>query len=152
MRSVARIVQPRMLLATVTKFGIRYMVMVRVTRVFICVIRCGTLVVAMMVMSTVMMPAVGAVSTGLRLKRRDRFADATTESLGHVCQYVVGLEAQDATVRVRHDLHRHVPVAKMVSGAGEEQRRIGDGFDQFLRRSEDFDDGTVIGPQAIAIV
>ena len=63
MRSVARIVQPRMLLAVVIQLGVHCEVMVRVTGVFMCVIGCGVVVVAMMIMSTVMMPAVSAVCT-----------------------------------------------------------------------------------------
>ena len=83
------------------------------------------------------------VSASFRLKRRLALADGTAEATPHFSQNVVSLEAQFAAVYSRQYLHRDVTVAKVVGSTGKEQRAGGDGFDQFLRRGANFDDGTV---------
>ena len=103
------------------------------------IVQVGRRLVVVMVMT-----AMRTISAGFRLERRFRFADRAAQAPGHVGQHVIGLEAQLAAVFVWQDLHRHVPVAEMVGGAGEEQRAVGDGLDELFRRGEDFDDGAAI--------
>ena len=106
------------------------------------------LVVAMMAMT-----AVRAIGTGLWLEGSFGFADAATQAFDHFSQHMVGLETQLATVFGRQNLHRDMPVAEVVGGAGEEQRAVGDGLDQPFRRGKDFDDGAaVFGRQFFAAV
>jgi hypothetical protein len=97
----------------------------------------------------VVMPA--AVGAGLGLEGCLDLGDATTEALDHVGQHVVGLEAQPAAGLGGQDLHRHVAVAQVVGGAGEEQRAVGDGLDELLGGGDDLDDGAaVVGNQPVA--
>ena len=108
----------------------------------------GIVIVAMMVMADVR-----AMRAGFRLERRFGLADGAAQPLHHLGQHVIGLETQLAAVFGRHDLHRHMAVAEVVGGAGEEQRAGGDGFDQFFRCGEDLDDGrAVFGDQLVAAV
>ena len=96
---------------------------------------------ARLVIAIMVMPAMRTVGARFRLERRFGFADRAAQAAHHLGQHVVGLEAQLAAVLGRQDLHRHVAVAEVVGGTGEEQRAVGDGLDQFFRRGEDFDDG-----------
>ena len=94
------------------------------------------------------LPAVGA---GFRLERGFGFDHRATKTAHHFRQHVVGLEAQAATAGFGDDLHRHVAVAEMVGGAGEELGIAGDGLDQFFRRGQDFDHrATILGRQSVA--
>ena len=108
------------------------------------VVQAGMLLV-MVVAVVVMMPAMRTrmcpIRTRFRLEGRFDFGDRATDSLDHLGQYVIGLETERAAVGCRQDLHRHVAVAKVVGRSCEEQGCIGGGFDQFLRRGQDFDDG-----------
>ncbi len=106
------------------------------------------LVIAMMAMT-----AMRTIGAGFRLERRFGFADRAAQAAHHLGQHMVGLEAQLAAVLGRQNLHRHVAVAEVVGGTGEEQRAVGDGLDQLFRRGEDFDDGAaVFGRQLVAAV
>ena len=71
-------------------------------------------IVTMMVMT-----AVRPVGTRFGLERRFGFADRAAEALCHLGQHMVGLEAQPAAVFSRQNLHRHMPVTKVVGGTGE---------------------------------
>ena len=82
-----------------------------------------------------------------------RHPTCTTQATHHGGEDVVGLEAQLAAVGSGQNLHRHMAVAEVVGGAGEEQRAVGDGLDQPFRRGEDFDNGrTVFRRQLVAAV
>ena len=106
------------------------------------VVQAGVLLVVVVAMvMTAVRSRICSICTRFRLERRFDFGDRATDSLDHLGQYVIGLEAEHAAVVGRQDLHRYVAVAEMVRGAGEEQWRVGGGFDQLLRRGEDFDDG-----------
>jgi hypothetical protein len=110
-------------------------------------------VVGVVVFIAAMMSAVTTVCPRFRLERRFAFADGAAETARHFGQNVVGLKAQSATAPLGQDLHRHMPVAEVVGGAGKEERRVGDDFNQFFRRGEDFDDGIAFfGQQSVAVV
>ena len=63
----------------------------------------------------VVVPVPSAVSAGFRLERRLHRFDRSTQPLEHLCEHVVGGDAQIP----RGDFDRHMPVAQMVSGANE---------------------------------
>jgi len=92
----------------------------------------------------VMVATVCSVRARFRLERRFGIAHRATQPLHHFSQHVVDLEAQLATVVGGQDLHRYVAIAKVVGGAGEEQRTVGDGFDELFRRGENFDNGRAV--------
>ena len=101
----------------------------------------------------VMVAAVRSVSAGFRLERRFRFANRTAQASNHVGQNVVGLDTQPSTISFRNDLYRDVAIAQMIGRAGKEQGGIGNGFDQFFRGGDDFDNAAaVFGQQSVAAV
>lgn len=97
-----------------------------------------------MVVAVVVMPAMRTrmcpIRTRFRLEGRFDFGDRATDSLDHLGQYVIGLKRSVPPLSVGR-ICTGAAVAEVVGRSGEKERRVGGGFDELLRRGEDFDDG-----------
>ena len=104
-------------------------------------------------LAVVVMARLAVVRPRLRLERRFDFAHSAAQTSNHLRQNVIGLEQQSSAIAVGKNLHWDMPIAEVVGGTREEQWRVGEGLDQSLGRSDDFDDRpAVFREQSVATV
>ena len=88
------------------------------------------------------------IGAGLGLEGRGDFLYRQSQARHHVAQHVIGAKSQPS----RAQLHRHMAIPQMISGAREQQWVGRTRFHQCFRRGDDFHDAAIVVRQFVAVM
>jgi len=139
----------RVIMAVVVA-AVRSVHMPMIASMVVCVVM--TLMLAVLVYTAgvallvVVVAMAAAIRAGLRLKGRADRLRRRAQPFEHVLEHMVGRDAQESLA----DLHRHMPVAKVISGAREILGRLAGDMQNLLGLRDHFHYATVARDHQVA--